>query len=226
MHLIAPLSSPALRAGGPVVKAGDYAVFARAQNILTAAEAERARSKTDAAKAFAEAKEQGLAAGRADAAREKAAQHFALVFSALDYMQQLEDRLISMTCAALGAAAKNAPPDEQLAHQLRQALARWHALPDLVVRAAPEQQAMLSERLRVWQKERGEDLPVRLESDPRLSAGECLLSSPLGQVKLSLAGQLALLQKSVADSRGRMLVFAARAPEEKVQRKAQEKADA
>jgi type III secretion protein L len=180
---------PALRPPGPVIPAAEAGLWTDAAAALAGADAYAERTRRWARAAYVQARERGLAEGRA----EGGAQAARLVASAQAQVSQLlravEGRLPDLVADLVGSVLGSFDPGEILPHAVREAVRQLDGAGEVRVRVAPD----LAEPLRLALE--GETGPrIRVEADPGLEGGACVLWSEVGNVELTIAAQLKALR--------------------------------
>lgn len=207
------LKTPAVSAEERLVPVGgDWVIAGETSGETSAAAAAAAAAQASRREAEAEAYARGLRTGRAEAEAVAQAEAAALreALKRLEeglaaFYRQLEiqagDLVLAMVRKIVGAAGSLS--DEVIQHNLRKLLAQPHAPGDLLTvrlhpddyrRLAPEGQSVLKN--------------LKLEPDPEVERGGCLLESRFGLLDARLGTQLEELEAAVRSqlSAGRSLV--------------------
>lgn len=191
---------------GPVLKAKEYQHVAAGEEVLAQAHA-RAKAITEQAQTeYQRALRKGFRLGLSQARRREARRHFATIARAIDYLAQLEDRMIAMADEAIRLIIGQNQAHDIEWHLLRRALARYRSLPDLTLRVPAEQESWVRGKIAELAAAGGQHWPsLRIEGDAKLEAGSCILESPLGKVNIGLANQLAVLHRALENSKNEPL---------------------
>ncbi|MGR4000458.1 MAG: type III secretion system stator protein SctL [Alphaproteobacteria bacterium] len=202
MPLVTVLKQGAWRAHGRVMKSADYARMSEAAELLATAREEAAELKRRAGDAYKVEKERGYQDGLLDAKAELARMQTAQAARARVWVEGMEAQLGALVAAAVERILGEMDDTEVLARVVRHALENFQGLPSLRLRVAPDQiealNRALAERGRrnsATRERRNSATPLRIEPDPSLRAGECILESPLGVVDLSLPRQIEILRE-------------------------------
>jgi type III secretion protein L len=190
-------TAPVPRPLGPVVRGHDVDIWGRATAALEAAERHRQRMRAYARDAYRREKERGYAdgwtAGAAEAARLVAATA-ARVEQHVDTLErELPALVLEIVEQMLGAFH---PGDELLSRAVRHALARLRTGADICLRVAPGQADSLRRSLAHLDR-LSEAKHLRIEVDPAIEPGACVLSSEFGNVELGIAAQIRALREGL-----------------------------
>ena len=197
MALVAILKQGAWRTHGRVMKSADYARLREASGLLAAAREEAGELRERSAAAFEEEKKRGFEAGLKEAKAELARMQIAQAERSRTWVEGMERRLAELVAEAVERILGELDDTEVLARVVRRALDDFQGLPSLRLRVAPETAEPLRRAL-AEQLRRNAATPVRIEPDPSLGAGDCVLESPLGVVDLSLPHQLDVLRRALS----------------------------
>jgi type III secretion protein L len=196
MHEIEAPVAPRLCPAGPIVRQEAFGIWSEAQAALDAAERHRKRMRSWTLSAYQRerqrGKDEGLLAGREEAARLVAR----TAARANSYLNQLERDLPTLVLEMIENLLGQLDPGDLLARAVRNAVIRLRTDGELRLRVAPEQAAVLRAALADIGDENGASM-TKIEIDPTLSAGQCVLWSELGNIELGLEAQIRALRQGL-----------------------------
>lgn len=193
MTLGVPPGAPALRPLGPLVRAEQAGIWSEATEARAVAERHlqrvrgwaRAAYERERARGYAEGQQSGaeegarlVARATADAARQKAVLERELPHLVMDIVRDL-----------LGTF----DPGEMLLRTVRHAIEQKYGGGEVRLRVAPLHADRLAREFAACDGHDGRPL-VRVEPDPALSPGQCVLWSEFGNIDLGLDAQLRALR--------------------------------
>jgi type III secretion protein L len=187
--------APTFKPLGPVVRGHEIGIWGRAAEALAAAERHRDGMRASAEEAYRSEMQRGYddgwAAGAAEAAR--------LVAAATARVEQhanaLENELPALVADIVEQILGSFDPGELLPRAVRHALAQVRASADLHLRVAPEGAESLRRSLADLAGPDGAN--VRVEVDPSIKPGDCVLCSELGNIELGIAAQIRALREGL-----------------------------
>lgn len=187
----------ALLAHRPWLKAGEYTVLLESQEVLSAAHREGQRLQAQAvAQADAlrqEAREQGLAEGRAEAAEELAA----ISLRSAQVLRRLEPAIARCVMRALHEMVEDMPVQALYESALLKAAKLVRSESFLILRVPPRHEAAARHALAKMLGDGGLPGAVELSTDPSLPDHACVMESEAGVVSAGLDVQLAAIGRAV-----------------------------
>lgn len=180
------------RPTAPLLRDAELRLWGEAEDALRAAR-ERADQIDQASReAFAQESARGYAKGRAGGAEEAARIVTAAAAAADALLHRLEAELPGIVCDIVEDMLGAMPATELVTSAVRHALGRVRLGAAATLRTAPGSLGALRAAL---------DAPggelVRLEADPALEDGRCVLSGEFGAIELDVAAQLRVLRSTL-----------------------------
>lgn len=182
----------------PAVAPEDVAALVRAEEIVAAAEADAAKTREEAAKAYAAEKERGYADGIAEGKQEILMQKLDLVDESLRYMASVEGQVTEIVLRALRKCVSEIGDEElvvQLVKKSLQAVVRTQQ--ELTIRTSAEMVPVVRARLSALLTEYPSIAKADVVADERCQGAACVVETESGMVDASIEGQLEALEKSM-----------------------------
>ena len=177
-----------------IIRKSHYEKFLSAQKTLQTIKQERVQAEQENSDVFEEMKQRGYEDGLAQAKREALAQHIQWSAQAIDWTDNLQKEIFIAIKAMLDKIVGTLDKDEITKNIIGSTLKHYARLPELKILVAPQQKYIAKAALAEIAKEQSTKF-ISIEADERLSAGDCVLESPLGSVDASLDIQLKQLKK-------------------------------
>lgn len=189
-----PVLDTAGRPAAPVVRAADLRVWHEAAAVLADAEQQRAEMRESGLAAFEAERRRGHEEGAERGAAEMAQRMLVMGAAAEAALDGIEQALPGLVCDVVESLLGQFDLHDLLRPAVRHALGRLRLGTAATIRVAPED--MVAVRAACAEA----DVPagLRIEADPSLSRGRCLVESDLGTVELGLEAQLAVLRANLA----------------------------
>ena len=182
----------------PRVSAEDDATLARAGEIVAAAEAESARIREEARKAYEAERQRGYADGIADGKAEILSQKLDLVDESVAYMESVEGKLVEIVMKAIRKCICEMDDTElvwQIVRKSLQAVIRTQK--EVSVRVPPDRVADVKGRLDAIREEFPTVNFIDVQPDARLSGAACVVETVSGIVEASVDGQIKAIERSI-----------------------------
>ena len=182
----------------PRVSAEDAATLVRTEEIVAAAEAEAARIREEAKRAYEAEKARGYADGLADGKAEILAQKLDLIDESVAYMESVEEKLVEIVMKAIRKCiceVEDADLVWQIVRKSLQAVVRTQK--EVTVRVSPDHVADVKERLDAIREEFPTVNFIDVQADPRLSGAACVVETVSGIVEASVDGQIKAIERSI-----------------------------
>ncbi|MBR4170666.1 MAG: HrpE/YscL family type III secretion apparatus protein [Kiritimatiellae bacterium] len=181
-----------------LVKVTDVAVVRKSEEIVAAAEAEAARIREEAKKAFEEERQRGYEKGLADGKMEIAMQKLELVDSSVTFMESVETKMADVVMSALRKCVEEIGDREmvvQIVKKMMHAVIRTQK--HLTLKVAPEMVQAVKARLEEIRSSYPTLETADVVEDPRLKGTAAILETEAGVADASVDGQLAAIEKSI-----------------------------
>jgi len=179
--------APHFRPLGPIVRADEADTWFSASAYLADARRRGDQITSAARDTLEDERRRGFEAGRL-AGVEEAARLIAETKVAVDkFAAQLRDDLIELVIQIVREILDDFEPADLAARAVIKALHHVRIGSDLTILTAPEDVDAIRQRLAILLKNDG---VLRVEPDPRVAAGQCVLWSEFGQVEISVDAQL------------------------------------
>jgi len=181
-----------------LVKVTDVAVVRKSEEIVAAAEAEAARIREEAKKAFEEERRRGYEKGLADGKMEIAMQKLELVDSSVTFMESVETKMADVVMSALRKCVEEIGDREmvvQIVKKMMRAVIRTQK--HLTLKVAPEMVPTVKSRLEEIRSSYPTLETADVVEDPRLKGTAAILETEAGVADASVDGQLAAIEKSI-----------------------------
>jgi type III secretion protein L len=188
----APISKPL----GPVVRGQDVDVWRRANEALEAAERHRQRMRAYAHDAYRREEQRGYADGWTAGAAEAARLVAATAARVEQHMETLERELPALVVDIVEHMLGAFDPGALLARAVRHALGRLRTGADVHLHVAPEHAESLRQSLTHLEGLSG-GKHLRIEVDPAIEPGRCVMCSEFGNVELGIAAQVRALREGL-----------------------------
>ena len=181
------------RPTAPLLRAAELRIWSEAEDARRAAREIADRTRAEARDTFERERDRGHAEGFA-AGAEEAARVVANASAAANAMlQRIEADLPGIVHGILENVLGAFPASELVAPAVRRALGRVRLGASATLRTAPGDLLVLRAALDGL----SEVPPVRLEPDPELEPGRCVLNTEFGAVELGVAAQLRALKAAL-----------------------------
>jgi type III secretion protein L len=184
---------PRLRPLGPIVRQEEFGIWSEAQAALDAANRHRERMRAWTLAAYRRERQRGRDEGLAIARGEAAELIATTTARANSYLRRLEQDLPALVLDVIEDLLGRFEPGDLLARAVRHALTKLKAGGEMHLRVAPEQSALL--RAALAELDDGSAATVKIEIDPTLAAGQCVMWSEFGNIELGLEAQLSALRR-------------------------------
>ena len=181
-----------------LVKATDVATVQTAESIIAGAEADAARIREEAKKAFEEERQRGYEKGLADGKAEIALQKLELVDSSVAFMEGVEKKMADIVMSALRKCVEEIGDPEmvvQIVKKLMHAVIRTQK--QVTLRVAPEMVETVKARLEEIRAPYPTVDTADVVEDARLKGTAAVLETEAGVADASVNGQLAAIEKSL-----------------------------
>jgi type III secretion protein L len=190
---------PRMKPTGVVIRAEEARLWSQAASAIEEARLHLERTTAWVQSAHEKAKEQGFQEGWSAGAQE-AARLVAMMAAKTDlYARDLERDLPALVLGVLERILGTFDPGEVLSSAVRQAVGKLRTGAEIRVRVSPDRAEDLRRSLDDLSRIGGSPL-VRVEADPGLIAGACVLESEFGNVELGIEAQLDALRKGFASA--------------------------
>ena len=170
---------------GSVIKADTYQSMAEAADVLTKVNSQLEEARQQAEVVIREARERGYKEGLAQADLRMFERHIKVVNDAVDWLSGLENKLAEILIACLRSTVDEIGRDEICVRMIRKALTDISGQPKVrILTSAAE-----IEKIKAGLTGRvGSNIQIASSAD--LKPGESVIESPIGVMKLDLAGRL------------------------------------
>jgi type III secretion protein L len=197
-----------IAADAAVIKAADYGVLTQAQSAKEAAQAQAARiveaANAELQKARADGevlREQkrieGQEQGRQEARAEVTETISKLNASMQAWIAEVEPTLIQLVSRCVKQVVEATDRTALIAEAVDRGLAELSSANEIKIKLAPTQVDTVRPLLADISERNGLRASVRLESDPTLKDGDCIVESPMGVVDLRIDTQLRLIKNTL-----------------------------
>ena len=176
----------------PLLRAAELRLWHDAEQALQQAREDADQISSAAHAAAAEERDRGYAEGLSAGQEHAAATMAATAAAAEALLLRLEADLPQLVHGIVESILGEVPHSASLVSAVRHALGRLRLGPSMTLRAAPDDTATLRAAL----DGPGSSL-IRIEPDPALKSGSCVLSGDLGVVELGVAAQLRALKAAL-----------------------------
>lgn len=177
---------------GSIVKADAYQSINEASDVLAGAGEQHAQSQRDAEQALRQARERGTEEGLENASQMLFERHMEVVKRAVEWLGELEDKIADIVVGALRHTVDEIGREEISMRMIRNSLSEISNQPSVTVQTC----AADLERVKAGLAGRvGSN--VRVVSSAELRQGESVVESPIGVLKLDLAGRLADIEEKL-----------------------------
>jgi type III secretion protein L len=184
---------------GAVIRAEEARLWSQAASAIEEARLYLESTTAWVRSAHESAKERGFQEGWSAGAQE-AARLVAMMAARTDlYARDLERDLPALVLGILERILGTFDPGEVLSSAVRQAVGKLRTGAEIRVRVSPDRAEDLRRALDEFNRVNGTPL-VRVEADPGLIPGACVLQSEFGNVELGIEAQLEALRKGFASA--------------------------
>jgi type III secretion protein L len=189
--------SLALPPNTQVVKAADYGLLEAAQSAKLAAEQQAARIVQSAEQVRDEARLEGLQAGR-EAAKQEVLQVAAQLNDTMQaWIAQVEPHLIELITKCVKEVVTTTDRSAMIKESVDRGLSELANANEIKVKVNANQIETVRPILSELGEKHGLRATVRLEADPMLKEGDCIVESPMGVVDLRIDSQLQLINHTL-----------------------------
>ena len=181
-----------------LVKADEVATFAKAAEIIAAAEAESSRIAEEAKRAYESERKRGYEDGLAEAKEKILEQKLDLIAESVDYMQSVENEMGGIVMKALRKCVSDIGDETMTVQVVKKAMeAIVRAQRQVTIRVPSDKVQMVKDRMGEILK----DFPAvnftEVIEDPRLTGAACVVETAAGMVESSIDSQLKAIEKSI-----------------------------
>lgn len=185
--------------GARIVKAGEYAAFVAASDLLAQAR-EKAGEILAAAEARAEAlREEGYAEGLRRGKESASRYMLGIVTQSRAQLEENEERMVALVISVLRRILGDMDEKEVVVRMVRTAMAVVGRQNEVKVMVAPEKVETVKASLHRILQPYPRITSVEVAADPGLTGGNCVLETRMGRVEASLESQLQTLTGALAD---------------------------
>ncbi len=178
-----------------ILKADEYLLLLKANEILQAAEAEAESIKAEAKVYFEEEKSRGYEEGLEEGRLEMAERTFEAIAKGIDFIESLEKTTVDIVMKSLQRVLDDIPPEERIVSIVRRALSYVRGQKNVIMRVCPQELNFVQNEIANLSKDTFGVDSIRVVSDKILAPGACILESDLGIIDASLTVQLASLRR-------------------------------
>lgn len=193
-------SQPLRAAGVQRLRADEFAALCDAQGLMARSH-EQAQALVAGADAVREqARQEGLALGRAQGREEALAAVAAMRAQLRSWVLETEPRLVELVSRCVAEVVRGVDTDAMVRGSVERALVEVASASDIRIKVHEQQVAMMRDA--VADLSRRHDLRgvIRVEPLMSLKPGDCIVETPLGLLDLRLDAQLAFIQQALAPS--------------------------
>ena len=183
---------------GTLIKGEEYQLVARAGGVLAETNQLLAENRRQCADALARAREQGYQEGLDRVEEEMFERNIKTVETAVAWLGTLEQQIAETVATALLTTVDEIGKEEICLRMIRKSLKDLGAQPKLSISVSAEHIDYIRQGL-----DQDGDRNLTISAGANLKAGECVIESPLGMVKLRINKKLDGLLKAIAFSRRR-----------------------
>lgn len=181
-----------------LVKADEVATFAKAAEIIAAAEAESSRIAEEAKRAYESERKRGYEDGLAEAKEKILEQKLDLIAESVDYMQSVENEMGGIVMKALRKCVSDIGDETMTVQVVKKAMeAIVRAQRQVTIRVPSDKVQLVKDRMGEILK----DFPAvnftEVIEDPRLTGAACVVETAAGMVESSIDSQLKAIEKSI-----------------------------
>ena len=181
-----------------LVKADEVATFAKAAEIIAAAEAESSRIAEEAKRAYESERKRGYEDGLAEAKEKILEQKLDLIAESVDYMQSVENEMGGIVMKALRKCVSDIGDETMTVQVVKKAMeAIVRAQRQVTIRVPSDKVQLVKDRMGEILK----DFPAvnftEVIEDPRLTGAACVVETAAGMVESSVDAQLTAIEKSI-----------------------------
>lgn len=181
-----------------VIRAGEYADFVTAQDIVERARAEARDILLRAEETFAEEKRRGYQEGLAEGKMEMTMTMLDSLTAGVDYLAGIETTMVELVMNAVGKIIDGFSDEERVLGIIRKSLAYVRSQKRVTLRVCPEDGEIVTANLAGLEAMyAGIDL-IDVITDPRMSKGDCVLESEMGLINAGLSTQLEGIRRAFA----------------------------
>lgn len=181
-----------------VIRAGEYADFVAAQDIVERARAEARDIVRRAEETFAEEKRRGYQEGMAEGKMEMAMTMLDSLTAGVDYLAGIETTMVELVMNAVGKIIDGFSDEERVLGIIRKSLAYVRSQKRVTLRVCPEDGEIVTANLAGLEAMyAGIDL-IDVITDPRMRKGDCVLESEMGLINAGLSTQLEGIRRAFA----------------------------
>lgn len=180
-----------------LLKSAQYQAFVGAHDILATAREEADNQQLNSVRTHEREALRGYEEGVTKARMEMAARMLETTERTVDYLGQVEHRLVDLVMMAVRKLLGEFDDFELTCRVVRQALDMVRNQPRATIRVTPDQASLLRERLNELLAGYAALGIVEVVADPRLGPNGCILETEIGVVEASLTVQLQALDQAL-----------------------------
>ena len=183
--------------GAGRIKAADLTQLLSAQDALAQAQARAAQLLHQADAVLEDARQTGLAQGRAQARDELLTSVAELRAQQGHWVRQTEPQLAAIVLRCVQDSVQGIDPSTLVRDSVHRALNEMSASPDIRIQVHADHVDELRAQLAPLAERHGLRGVLRVEAALSLKPGDCVVESPLGVVDLRVASQLRFVQQTL-----------------------------
>ena len=183
-------------AGTKIIKAEEYGLFLKADELLDAAEKKAAAMQKKAEEAYEQKREEGYRDGLEEGKLEHAEKMMETILSSVEFIEGIEDTLVSVVNQAIRKIVGDMDDKERIVRIVRNALNTVRGQQKVTVRVAPADEESVAQALASMTASSSGSAFLTIVADARLPRNSCILESELGVVDASLETQLKALENA------------------------------
>lgn len=191
---ITPEGGVLLDSGVRVLKAGEYGAIVEAENLIAETRRRKEEILENAGKAAEELRREGYEAGLLEGKNEVAEQFFEAVSASVEQVASMEKSLVEVVVQSLRAILGSFDREELAEQVVGHALRLVRDEKKVLLRVAPDDAAMVEERLDGILRKYPGIVRVDVKPDPALTSGGCVMETELGVIDATLERQLAIIE--------------------------------
>ncbi len=182
------------------LKAFEYAQFVSATSVLERAQAESHELSQQATLALAQARQEGLRQGRAEARAEWINALIQMRSQLSDWVMQTEPRLQDIVLRCVHEIVRGTDCSLLVRDSVRRALQALSSATDVRIQVHESEVESLRSEVSAMMREHDLRGELRIDAMPGLVPGDCIVESPLGIVDLRVESQLKRVQQALDPS--------------------------
>ena len=182
----------------PVVRAGEAATVAAAEEVIAAAEGEAAAIVAEAKSAYEAERKRGYADGIAEGREAILAQKLDMLEESVAFMERCEDRLADLVIRAMRKCVHEVGDRELVVQTVKKALEAVVRNQSLItVKVAPDMVETVRGRLQEILSDYPSVLHADVKEDRRFEGPACVVEMDVGSVETSIERQLSAIEQSI-----------------------------